>query len=559
MSHLSTFIGIVQSFCEEDSEIEELLKETEELLNLQKLVEYEEGETERDHTRLQMDLYNVKLIMLPTDNNLPDESSIARTNQQLIESCVNIRYALSQIDYIKILQCKHMEMEQTWRKEWQKMQDYTVSILKGHQKMQDRHVVQKYRKVEVIWKGVKNNLETLQTTYGNTINESRQQLQTAKGKQKNLIISMAEALRDLGNLGRELQTLQEYSSKLETLNRKKFELNQQIQDIESKHLKLLMPYQSSVDFVAPDILRTFNGGMPKFPTFSEILSNFNQDFNKTEIKPEITVIENTTNITVKSILRNSQDNSMEINQSITTNHTKHVRFKVQLEEQFELNKYSDSAMSETTSEDSQDTTIENPNSTVQKSSPESETTQNTIPIIDLLTPLEESGKKESATKAVDIKSTTNKPKVDILECVVIKPPQEDLGNNKENIEPTNDIQNDVDKSNSVEELASSSSPNSISDTELPEPHTSRRAFKEFDYYLNKIYNFKPETSTKTNTKKEEPNHKEKSDSEEQQSFETQEDVTPQNVDIIGFDNDNFIMDSDIDIIGDNMPNIYDFL
>lgn len=41
MSHFSTFIGIVQALCEEDSEVEELLKETENLLNIQKTLENE--------------------------------------------------------------------------------------------------------------------------------------------------------------------------------------------------------------------------------------------------------------------------------------------------------------------------------------------------------------------------------------------------------------------------------------------------------------------------------------------------------------------------------------
>uniref|UniRef100_A0A1I8MZX6 Uncharacterized protein n=1 Tax=Musca domestica TaxID=7370 RepID=A0A1I8MZX6_MUSDO len=560
MSHLSTFMGIVQALCEEDAEIEELLKETENLLNMQKTLENETEEAEREHTRLQMELFNMKLIMLPL-NNLPDRDVIEKTNQQLMESCVNIRYALSQIDYVKILQCKHMEMEQTWRKEWQKIQDSTVSMLKWHKKMEERDVVKKYRQVETGWKTSKNNLENCKAACNKSANEARRQVREAKDKRQCLIVSLAETWRDLNKLRKELQSVQEYRTKLDALKKKNSDLDQQIQDIENKNFKFLMPYQSSIDFVTPDVIKTFNCGMPKFPTFNEILSNFNQEINKTDVKPEITVIENTTNITVKSILRNSQDNSMEINQSITTNHTKHVRFKVQLEEQFEFNKYSDSAVSETSSDESQDTTIEKPITKADspKKADGTNKKENT-PVIDLLTPMEEGeegGKNGKITAIPDNIKPSSKSKVDILECIVLKPAESGMATNKENIAPKTSKDKAADPNKlSNEEMSSAekdmkllSSPPNTSDSDVNESHTSRQAFADFDYFMNIFNEYKPESSRKAMTKNQ-TKLKQKAESSEQNSNKTQNEIEAQDFDIVGFGDDTFLMDSNNDLIDD---------
>lgn len=186
------------------------------------------------------------------------------------------------------------------------------------------------------------------------------------------------------------------------------------------------------------LLQTFNNDMPKFPSFDEILRSFNQDLIRQEIKPEITVIQNT-NITVKSILRNSQDNSMEINQSITTKHTKHVRFKLQLEEQFEFSNYTtDTTVSDSSSDDSQDTTIAMPQtSQMVIEEVEDEDMQEEIPTVDLITPTNscevETSREDNNVETLTEKDKkhNNKPKVDILECIVIKPGLTNVAQNKE--------------------------------------------------------------------------------------------------------------------------------
>lgn len=262
------------------------------------------------------------------------------------------------------------------------------------------------------------------------------------------------------------------------------------------------------------LLQTFNNDMPKFPSFDEILRSFNQDLIRQEIKPEITVIQNT-NITVKSILRNSQDNSMEINQSITTKHTKHVRFKLQLEEQFEFSNYTtDTTVSDSSSDDSQDTTIAMPQTNQMViEEVEEKNLQEEIPTVDLITPTN-SCEVETSSETVTEKDKklNNKPKVDILECIVIKPALPNVAQNKEiphgkeNMPPEENfkVNNKSDheimpppstpavlkkrdhfsKSFYEELLRSSPSPMDSSDSESGTSAASKRVLKDFNSFLD---------------------------------------------------------------------------
>lgn len=114
--------------------------------------------------------------------------------------------------------------------------------------------------------------------------------------------------------------------------------------------------------------------LPKFPTFSDLLRKINNqeqaNKNKSMENQHITVIENTTNISIKSILRNSSDNStMElVDQSFSaTQQTKQVHFKMPIQEARFYDDTSDSMVidetdTECSSEESNETIINQSNS-----------------------------------------------------------------------------------------------------------------------------------------------------------------------------------------------------
>lgn len=161
------------------------------------------ADNEREQTRLQIELYNVQAMLGPPNQCL-DGRSVEETNMQLMQSCTNIRYAISQIDFVKILQCNHMQMEQDWRKEWQQMQEYSVAILKCHEQMEQRDVVQRYRKVEIAYKEAKINSEKQKISLGKILNEGQLRLRGIKEKRNALIIAFVESCKDINSLKTEV-------------------------------------------------------------------------------------------------------------------------------------------------------------------------------------------------------------------------------------------------------------------------------------------------------------------------------------------------------------------
>ncbi|XP_075152661.1 uncharacterized protein LOC142226489 [Haematobia irritans] len=518
MSHLNTIFGIVQKLCEDNPKVEELLKRGKLLEKENMLLESELDDTEREQRRLQIELFNMETTMDPI-NQLPEKSSVELMNTKVIENCTNIRFAISKIDFSKILQCDHMEKEQKLRKEWEQMQNYSHSLSQWYEKMEQRDVVKRYRAAEIKYKEAENSLERIRSSFEKSKQETRARMNAAKEKQYQLIVLLAQKYKEIQTLSQKFKNIKEYRR----LKNKKIELEHRLAVAKNKRFGTLTPYKSSISTDASKSLpctsvQATNKYMPKFPTFAEILKSFNQDVCKTEVKPEVTVIENTTNIMVKSILRNSQDNSMEINQSITTKHTKHVRFKVQLEEQFEFNDITDT-VSDSSSSDSHDTTV--------AATPQSqiiiEEMEEPVISTEICIPKTSCNRVETEKITNQKEEKTNisptKEKVNILECIVLRPPTlQDKKSysddrTKENIPPNvlgnhgtdKKVDSAINKNNDekimpppqspivfkrsenfpksfYEELLISSSVSSESDSESPS--TSRKALKDLNTFMN---------------------------------------------------------------------------
>lgn len=170
-------------------------------------------------------------------------------------------------------------------------------------------------------------------------------------------------------------------------------------------------------------LSAMNYIMPKLPSFTDILNSFNERSSS-----QITVIENTTNVNVKSILHNSNDGSFKTNQSIMRKQTKHVHFKVELEEYLE-----DKNKRLLSTEDANDEmeTVLSPLGTKEISDTQKDLTeqslQNDIETVDLLTPSQKNIDTvcDEANK-INVKEqckNAKKPSIEILECITFKAPQ----------------------------------------------------------------------------------------------------------------------------------------
>ncbi|XP_013108285.2 dentin sialophosphoprotein [Stomoxys calcitrans] len=554
MSHWITLIGLMQQMCSDSTEIEELLKETERLHKEKQLLQNYLKESERENMDLQMDLFKAKSVMAPS-NEYQNERSNIETNSQLIKSCINLQSAVSQIDFTKILQCNYLEMEQNMQKEMQQMQDDTVSLSKWYEQMEQRDVVKRYREAEKEYKESNEDLSKIKSSFEKTKQEAFIRINNAREKRNKLIVCLAERSKQLNSLRLKFTKLQEYEEKLEDLKKRKAEMMHKLEAAKSKSNVQLKPYTTFSNSCPPSmpssLLQPFIGDMPKFPTFEEIYKSLDQDISTSQVASEITVIENTTNIMIKSILRNTQENSMEINQSITTTHTKHVQFKKQLKEEFELNISSDATISDSSSVDSQDsikaepklnqigvmpteasklatqsdvTLCESSSTDSQDTvisnlkideSEETEVKERTL-ILDSLPSSNDTDLENMVYDEEETNPTATKPKLEILECVVIKSPVAKVDcKNKENIFPHEGSsikagtktkvleKSDIEKMPPPPPITTTKKPcdnfektfyeeflnflptsTDSADTDSDSPSTSRNVLKDIDSYLN---------------------------------------------------------------------------
>lgn len=267
--------------------------------------------------------------------------------------------------------------------------------------------------------------------------------------------------------------------------------------------------------------------MPKLPSFTDILTDFK---TKCQKQTEVVFIQNTT--CIKSILHNSQNNSMELNQSITTKLTKQVRFKVPLEEyQEDVKKDNTEYMeSEDNSSESSQQTIVEINEIKENEDEEEEMIEETeeiktdieIETIDLLTPAEAQGKHSTeaiespekehvTTKAEEEEEekenvAPNKPKVEIQECIIFKAPLpvgqttklEGKENSLKTFSSDESISSKVTTSRSSANtfydafLKASLSPDFASTTKSQtkiRTHSKRSVLKDFDKYVNETKDF----------------------------------------------------------------------
>ncbi|XP_013107258.2 extracellular matrix-binding protein ebh [Stomoxys calcitrans] len=580
MSHWLTLIEIVQKICGENPEIEEILNETERLHKEKQLLQNELKESERENTRLQIELFNVKAMIEPPNHN-PNEAPCEQTYSQLTTNCVALRFNIMQIDFMKILQCNHMQMEQNFRHEMQQIHDMTMSLSPLYEQMEQRDVVQRYRTAQLAYKESKEELEKVQSSLEKCTREGLKRLNNAKEKSNKLIVSLVQSCKNLNDLKQKFQQLKKYEEKLKNLQQKKLELMSKLENAKINNFGVLMPCKSttrnSTSSLPSPYLQTFKNDNPKLPTFAEIMNSINTDLTKFEMESEITVIENTTNIMVKSILRNSQDSLMEINQSFTTKHTKHVQFKKPLEEKFEYNGATDTTVSDSSSdethidvvmpqlnqlfkelgeieletdiyqissddESAKDEGATNVTVTKQKKnivenmaskSPIQPTHSQGDDKSEEMSPSNDNNKtKEVAPVLKDTENlSSNKPKLDILECVVLKPSSQFAYNeaadaSKENVLKELDYKIDEDKTkhSSDEEIMS---PPTIQDgesfaqsfyqellspsqIELSEPEsdtssTSKDVFKDFSSYLNAVKIETTNTENNVSRNKNRPN------------------------------------------------------
>ncbi|KAM7353601.1 uncharacterized protein ACRADG_005596 [Cochliomyia hominivorax] len=434
MSYLNTFFEYIQSLCAADAEMNNAAKEIDEINRENTKIEKQSEELDREHDHLQIELHNIQSIV----SQQHDKDVIAQfqqTSVQMYQYSIELNSLLHKIDFTKILQCHHMEMETKCHQEWQPFQEGFLKTVKWQEQMEQRSIVQKYRQTE----GKKHELEEAylreKETMEKSLKQSWEQTKEATEKRNELIVNLIKGTKDMEEQKKKVLKLKEYENYIEELIRGKLKLTRQLEKLQMEVFNPTLNPNATHKICTNSLenFETTNLITPQLPSFMEILNSFNKQPEK---RTNITTIENTTEISIKSILHNSNNS----HQSIITKQTKNVRFKMQLEEYQEDSSpaiYSEEIESETDVEievDGITNKMEVTESVIDKENLQEMKNvdkETEIETIDLLTPAETLAEKledisetrDSSDGALQTKGDMNKkPVIEIQECIVFKTP-----------------------------------------------------------------------------------------------------------------------------------------
>ncbi|TMW53882.1 hypothetical protein DOY81_001053, partial [Sarcophaga bullata] len=410
MSFLCTIMEFIQNMCSEDGEINNIFKDIDEISLENTRTNNQVEELDREHIRLQIELSNLETII--KQNNQAEMESATMAMKKIYENSMELERLINDIDFTKILQCHHMEMEAKCRKEWEPIYNQFVKNSQWHDRMAERHIVREFKQAEEKLKSAQETMRNQKETLAKSLQKCYAVLAKAGLKRNEIMVNIIRGVTVIENLKEKLKKLKKYEVDINGLRRERFNLAKQTQH------KIFNPIITSNDMNITTLnssqnLSAMNYILPKLPSFTDILNSFNERSSS-----QITVIENTTNVNVKSILHNSNDGSFKTNQSIMCKQTKHVHFKLELEEYLE-------------DKNDEIETVLSPSSTKEMSAKQKDlveqSSQNDIETVDLLTPSQKNIETvcdvPNTTDVTEQCKNTKKAAVEILECITFKAPQ----------------------------------------------------------------------------------------------------------------------------------------
>lgn len=145
-------------------------------------------ELDREHVRIQIELYNLETITSHHDSNVFE--NYQKTSLKLFKDTVELKNLINNIDFTKILQCYHMEMEAKCRKECQPIQECFVKTIKWHEKMEKRQIVQNYYQAEIALREAETDSKNQLVSMENNLKHSLELVSHAYEKRNELIVNL---------------------------------------------------------------------------------------------------------------------------------------------------------------------------------------------------------------------------------------------------------------------------------------------------------------------------------------------------------------------------------
>uniref|UniRef100_A0A1A9VZW7 Uncharacterized protein n=1 Tax=Glossina brevipalpis TaxID=37001 RepID=A0A1A9VZW7_9MUSC len=181
---------------------------------------------------------------------------------------IRLKRNLEKIDFSKILRIDLIEIEQSYRKEWEKMQAEAVRTLGWRKKMEQRHIVQEYYRMTEALNKTKKTFEEKKKSLQNSLQECQNKTNGAYAKRNMLIVGLIDGSKELRSAQEEQHRLIIYKNNIERLQARKLELQAKLNNL-SKNLP------------TKDLGKSFSSSfqvqfkIPEFPSFMDILQNFN--------------------------------------------------------------------------------------------------------------------------------------------------------------------------------------------------------------------------------------------------------------------------------------------
>uniref|UniRef100_A0A1A9X069 Uncharacterized protein n=1 Tax=Glossina brevipalpis TaxID=37001 RepID=A0A1A9X069_9MUSC len=262
MSYYKIILELIENMVQKDDELEEILKRTEILYreNIELKEQVKESERKLEEIRLRSHTIDYMLF------NYKSATALINPANQDMTPYIRLKRNLEKIDFSKILRADLIDIERTYREEWQKMQAQFVRQSAWREKMEQRHIVQEYYRANTSLNKAKQIFEETKESLQKSLQESQNMTNAAYAKRSMLIVALIDGSKELRSAQEEHYNLIIYKNNYERLQKRKLELQKELNKLSVSSLN--KDFGTSFGFSLQGQFR-----IPEFPSFTNILQN----------------------------------------------------------------------------------------------------------------------------------------------------------------------------------------------------------------------------------------------------------------------------------------------
>lgn len=120
--------------------------------------------------------------------------------KSVYENSMELERLINDIDFTKILQCHHMEMEAKCRKEWEPIYNQFVKNAQWHDRMAQRNIVREFKQAEEKLKSAQETMRNQKETMAKSLQQSYTVLDKAGLKRNEVMVNIIRGVRVIESL-----------------------------------------------------------------------------------------------------------------------------------------------------------------------------------------------------------------------------------------------------------------------------------------------------------------------------------------------------------------------